>query len=304
MLLEEVLNGLELREDGCYFDCTFGLGGHSRAILRRLGRRGRLFALDKDPEAARFAQAEFSGDERFACFHASFANLGEVVERNGLAGAVDGVLFDLGVSSPQLDDPARGFSFLHDGPLDMRMNPEQGISAAAWLNQANAGELATVLRDYGEERYARRIARAIVERRSTAPIASTRQLADLVRAATPTVEKDKHPATRSFLAVRMRVNNELAELKDALAQTPAALRPGGRLAIISFHSGEDRIAKRFIREQSRPDDPYPKGLPVVVPRPRPQMKAADRLIRPGRQELDANPRARSAVLRIAERLAP
>ena len=303
VLLNEVLNGLELRPDGCYVDCTFGRGGHSRAILQRLDDQGRLFAFDKDPEAVRFAQNEFSCDGRFTCVHGSFTGLGKVVAQNNLHGAIDGLLFDLGVSSPQLDDPSRGFSFLKDGLLDMRMNPNEGSSAADWLNHASESELAAVLRNFGEERYTGRIARAIAGLRSTMPVTSTRQLAELIKAAVPAVERDKHPATRSFQAIRIHVNNELSELREVLAQVAGVLRTGGRLAVISFHSGEDRIVKRFIREQSAPD-PYPKYLPVSNSGIKPKMKAVGRAIKPGKREIETNPRGRSAVLRIAEKLAP
>ncbi len=282
-------------------DCTFGRGGHSRAILQRLGVRGRLFAIDKDPEAIRFAQNEFADDGRFNCFHGSFTGIGNVIRQNDLLGAIDGLLFDLGVSSPQLDDASRGFSFLKDGPLDMRMNPNEGCSAADWLNQVSEAELKVVLRHLGEERYAGRIARTIVESRPNAPVTSTRQLAELVKTVAPTRERDKHPATRSFQAIRAHVNNEPGELKAALTQVTDILRGGGRLAVISFHSGEDRIVKRFIREQSDAD-PYPKYLPVSSGEIKPKMQAVGRAIKPGKEEIENNPRCRSAVLRIAERL--
>ena len=282
-------------------DCTFGRGGHSRAILRRLGSRGRLFAFDKDPEAIRFAQNEFAGDRRFNCFHGSFTSLGNIIGQSDLLGAIDGLLFDLGVSSPQLDDASRGFSFLKDGSLDMRMNPNEGFSAADWINHARETELSAVLRNFGEERYAGRIARAIVELRSSSAVTSTRQLSELIKAVAPTTERDKHPATRSFQAIRIHVNNELAELKAVLAQVPDVLRVGGRLAVISFHSGEDRVVKRFIREQFHAD-PYPKYLPVSSSEIKPKMKPIGRAIKPGKEEIETNPRGRSAVLRIAEKL--
>ena len=282
-------------------DCTFGRGGHSMAIMQRLGSRGRLLAFDKDPEAVSFARNEFAGNKRFNCFHGSFTRLAEVIGQMGLMGSIDGLLFDLGVSSPQLDDAGRGFSFLRDGRLDMRMNPDEGLSAADWINQASEAELKTVLRHYGEERYAGRIARAIVTVRSENAVTSTRQLSELIRAAAPTTERNKHPATRSFQAIRIHVNQELEELKTVLAQVIEVLRDGGRLAVISFHSGEDRIVKRFIREQSRAD-PYPSYLPISVSEIKPRMRAVGRPIKSGEAANQANPRGRSAVLRIAEKL--
>lgn len=301
VLLDEALQALAIHPDGCYVDCTFGRGGHSRAILQRLGPGGRLLAFDKDPEAAGVAEDEFAGSESFRFSPGSFTRLAEVIGQAGLAGAVDGLLFDLGVSSPQLDDASRGFSFLRDGMLDMRMNPAEGFSAADWINRASKAELARVLRDYGEERYAGRIARAIADRRSGQAITSTRQFAELVGAAVPTVERGKHPATRSFLAIRIHVNNELEELKAVLPQAVEVLRPGGRLAVISFHSGEDRIVKRFIRNQSRADH-YPGYLPVTADRIKPRMRAAGRPVRTGHEANEDNPRGRSAVLRVAEKV--
>ncbi len=301
VLLEEALQALAIRPGGCYVDCTFGRGGHSSAILQRLGGRGRLLAFDKDPEAARFAHAEFAPGGIFSFHPHSFTRVGEIVEQQGLQGGVDGVLFDLGVSSPQLDDASRGFSFLRDGRLDMRMNPDTGTSAADWLNHADRAEISSVLRDFGEERYAGRIARAITEQRAEQAITSTRKLAELIRAAVPTAEPGKHPATRSFLAIRIHVNNELEELQTALSQVTDVLRPGGRLVVISFHSGEDRIVKRFIRQQSRPDH-YPRYLPVTADRIKPMMRSLGRPIKSGSEANRDNPRGRSAVLRAAEKL--
>lgn len=301
VLLDEALQALAIRADGCYVDCTFGRGGHSRAILQRLGDRGRLLAFDKDPEAARFAREEFAGNPRFSFHPCSFTRLDEVSGQAGLRGKIDGLLFDLGVSSPQLDDASRGFSFLRDGMLDMRMNPGAGTSAADWINRADRAEIRNVLRQYGEERYAGRIARAITERRSERAITSTRELADLVRAAVPRVERSKHPATRSFLAIRIHVNNELEELQATLSQVTGILRPGGRLAVISFHSGEDRIVKRFIRQQSRPDD-YPGYLPVPGDLIKPAMRPLGRPVKSESEANRDNPRGRSAILRAAEKL--
>ena len=301
VLLEEALQALAIRPDGCYVDCTFGRGGHSRAILQRLGDRGRLLAFDRDPEAARFAREEFAGNKRFSFHPDSFTRVAGITEQFGLQGKVDGLLFDLGVSSPQLDDASRGFSFLREGTLDMRMNPGAGFSAADWINRAGRTEISDVLRRYGEERYAGRIARAITERRSEQAITTTRELAELIRAAVPGVERSKHPATRSFLAIRILVNNELEELQAALSQVTGILRPGGRLAVISFHSGEDRIVKRFIRQQSRPDD-YPGYLPVTADRIKPAMRALGRPVKSEGESIRDNPRGRSAILRVAEKL--
>ena len=301
VLLDAALQALAIRAGGCYVDCTFGRGGHSRAILQRLGDRGRLLAFDKDPEAARFAREEFAGNQCFSFYPRSFTRVAGIIEQLGLQGKVDGLLFDLGVSSPQLDDASRGFSFLRDGMLDMRMNPGEGFSAADWINRAGRDEIRNVLRDYGEERYAGRIARAITERRIEQAITSTGELAELIRAAVPGVERNKHPATRSFLAIRIHVNNELEELQTALSQVTGILRPGGRLVVISFHSGEDRIAKRFIRQQSRPDN-YPGYLPVTGDQIKPLMRALGRPIKAGTEANQDNPRGRSAILRAAEKL--
>ncbi|MFN3918832.1 MAG: 16S rRNA (cytosine(1402)-N(4))-methyltransferase RsmH [Methylohalobius sp.] len=298
VMLEEALAGLAIREDGRYVDCTFGRGGHSRAILDRLGPSGRLIALDKDPEAIASPQAErLAQDERFALIHADFSRLGEIIEAMGYRGKVDGVLLDLGVSSPQLDNPQRGFAFRHDGPLDMRMDPSTGISAADWLAHASEQEIADVLWRYGEERFARRIARAIVKARVTEPLTRTRQLAQLIERSVPYFERHKHPATRTFQALRIHINRELDCLEAALKQAVEILAPGGRLVTIAFHSLEDRIVKRFIRNQSQ-GAPLPKGWPLP---PSPSRLKALGKKRPGALELALNPRARSAVLRVAER---
>ncbi len=301
VLLEEALEALAIRPGGCYVDCTFGRGGHSRAILQRLQDPGRLFAFDKDPEAARFAQDEFDASPLFSFYPCSFTRLAEVIGQAGLHGKVDGLLFDLGVSSPQLDDTSRGFSFIRDGRLDMRMNPDEGFSAADWLNQADRAEIRGVLRHYGEERYAGRIARAITDQRSKQAITSTRELAELIEAAVPGVERRKHPATRSFLAIRIHVNKELEALQTALSQATGVLRAGGRLVVISFHSGEDRIVKRFIRQQSRADN-YPDYLPVPSAQIKPVMRPLGRPIKTGREANLDNARGRSAILRAAEKL--
>jgi 16S rRNA (cytosine1402-N4)-methyltransferase len=302
VLLEEVLNGLELRPDGFYVDATFGRGGHSLAILQRLNQQGRLLVFDKDPVSVTYAKQLASEDARVGFVHASFTEIGLHIEKRGQSGAVNGILFDLGVSSPQLDDAERGFSFSRDGELDMRMNTESGISAAEWINTAKHDEIVQVLREYGEERFARRIATKIVESRQGKEISRTGQLAEMIASAVPFREKEKHPATRSFQAIRIFINNELGDLRLALDQVNSVLEPGGRLAVISFHSLEDRIVKRFMREQSVGDD-YPPEIPVTVDQLRPRMKLIGKAIKPGEEEIVSNPRARSAVLRLAEKLA-
>jgi len=302
VLLDEAVAALAIRESGRYIDGTFGRGGHSAAILEELGPEGRLLAIDKDPEAVAVAEQRFAADERFSIEQGSFAMLGQFVAVRGWRGMVDGILLDLGVSSPQLDDPARGFSFLNDGPLDMRMDPGSGISAAEWLQRADENEIARVLKIFGEERYAKRIARAIVKAGSESPLTTTRQLAEVVAAAHPRWERHKHPATRAFQAIRIHINGELDDVESVLAQSVEALAPGGRLAVISFHSLEDRIAKRFIRDQARGDE-LPLDLPVRHVETNARMRLVGKAIKAGRDELEVNPRARSAVLRVAERLA-
>ena len=303
VLLEESLEALRVRPDGCYVDGTFGRGGHSAAILAELGDTGRLIAFDKDPEAVAAARARFSADARFRIVHGSFTMLKQVVEEEDLKGRVDGILLDLGVSSPQLDNAARGFSFQSEGPLDMRMDTTRGESAADWLAHAEEAEITRVLFEFGEERFARRIARAIVARRQEAPLRSTRELAELVAEAVPTRERGKHPATRTFQALRILINKELEDLEQVLAQTLEVLAPGGRLAVISFHSLEDRLVKRFIRAHARPAPP-PPGLPRGLPwnPPPPVLREVGKARRAREEEVARNVRARSAVLRVAERL--
>jgi len=297
VLLEEAIDALAIRADGAYIDATFGRGGHSRLILDRLGPRGRLIALDKDPEAV--AAAKRISDARFNVVHASFAELAGVLDRLGLEG-VDGVLLDLGVSSPQLDDAARGFSFRRDGPLDMRMDTSRGQTAAQWLDTASEAEIREVIRDYGEERFAKQIAKAIVAARQRGPVVTTGQLADIVGAAVRTREKNKDPATRTFQAVRIYLNQELAHLSLALPQILERLTPGARLAVISFHSLEDRIVKQFMRDAARADVPI--RLPLRERElPQPRLRLIGRPVRPSADEIAANPRARSATLRVAER---
>lgn len=301
VLMREVLEGLAVRADGIYVDGTFGRGGHSDAILAQLGRDGSLYAMDKDPEAIAAAQAQFGRDARFHIKRGSFAMLGAMAQEAGIAGKVDGVLLDLGVSSPQLDDPRRGFSFLGDGPLDMRMDPDQGISAADWVNQSSEDEIRRVLKEFGEERFAKRIARAIVAARQESPITRTGQLAELIAAAVPTREPGKHPATRSFQAIRIRINHELEELEAGLQQAVDILAPHGRLAVISFHSLEDRMVKRFMRREHKGEE-LPLDLPVMG-ETHGRLRLIGKARRPSEEEVRANPRARSSVLRIAERRA-
>jgi 16S rRNA (cytosine1402-N4)-methyltransferase len=301
VLLNQVLEALQLKPDGLYIDGTFGRGGHAAALLARLGAGGRLLAFDKDPQAVAFATRRFIHEPRLLMRHGSFINLASVVSELGWQGKVDGILFDLGVSSPQLDDAARGFSFLKPGPLDMRMNPGAEVSAAEWISAAEEREIAEVLWKYGEERHARRIARAIVAARRSAPVDTTQRLAELIKRAVPRRERHKHPATRSFQAIRIFVNRELEELDTVLPQAVDALAAGGRLAVISFHSLEDRIVKRFIRGQHRGPQ-LPPDLPMTPPAYAPRLKPVGKPVYADEQEVRANPRARSAVLRVAERL--
>ncbi len=302
VLLREALDALAITSDGIYVDGTFGRGGHSRGILRRVGDKGRVLALDKDPQAVAAGRRLAEMDPRFMIEHESFAALAVIAERYGLMGQVNGVLLDLGVSSPQLDDAVRGFSFLHDGPLDMRMNPMAGESAAAWLARAEVGEIARVLKEYGEERHARRIARAIVKARQQAPITSTQRLAAVVSEANPAWEKGRHPATRSFQAIRIHINRELDDLEAFLDSVLPMLAPAGRLVVISFHSLEDRRVKRFMREQAR-GDRFPAGVPVTRDQMHPTLRLVGKAVRPGVEEIALNPRARSAVMRVAEKVA-
>jgi 16S rRNA (cytosine1402-N4)-methyltransferase len=302
VLLDEVLAGLAVQSDGRYCDATFGRGGHAAAILAQLGPAGRVCAIDRDPQAIAAGRERFASEPRLTLVRGSFGRLEERVRAAGLEGELQGVLLDLGVSSPQLDEAGRGFSFMQDGPLDMRMDNESGISAAQWLARAGEREIADVLFKLGEEKFSRRIARAIVAARDAAPIVSTRQLADLVAGAVPTREPGKHPATRTFQAIRIHVNRELEEVEAALPQAVNLLAPGGRLCVISFHSLEDRLVKRFIRREAQGDPVY-AGLPDIPPHARPRLRLVGGAVMPGEAEVAANPRARSAVLRIAERIA-
>jgi len=302
VLLKPAVDALVKDDAGFYVDGTFGRGGHSRAILQRLSPAGRLLAIDKDPEAITAALNEFQSDPRFAIEQGSFANLAGFTEQCGVKGKVTGVLLDLGVSSPQLDEAQRGFSFIQDGPLDMRMNPDAGISAAGWLASASEQEIADVIYRYGEERFSRRMARAIVNERKLQPITTTLRLADIVKQANPAWEKHKHPATRAFQAIRIHINKELDDLQACLQQMLDVLAVGGRMVIISFHSLEDRLVKQFIAEQVKGDD-YPMGVPVQYAALNPRLKKIGKAIKADAEEIEVNPRARSAVMRIAEKIA-
>ena len=301
VMLSEALDGLRIKPDGVYVDGTFGRGGHCAAILASLSEKGRLLVFDKDPEAIAEAQRRFGGDSRLLVEQTSFAEVRSVVERLGYLGKVDGLFLDLGVSSPQLDDPGRGFSFRADGPLDMRMNPDAGISVAQWLAKASAGEISKVLREYGEERFSGRIARHIVEAREVEPILTTKALAMLIDKASPTREKHKDPATRSFQALRIFINQELEDVQCCMDSVCDVLAPSGRLVVISFHSLEDRIIKRFIRNQAR-GELLPARLPITADMTKVSMKKIGKAIKPTETEVRRNPRARSAVLRIAEKI--
>jgi 16S rRNA (cytosine1402-N4)-methyltransferase len=302
VLLDEVLAGLAVQVDGRYCDATFGRGGHTTAILARLGPQGRVCAIDRDPDAIAAGRERFAEEPRLTLVRGSFGRLAERVRVAGWEGGLQGVLLDLGVSSPQLDEARRGFSFMQDGPLDMRMDNESGLSTAQWLARATEREIADVLFSLGEEKFSRRIARAILARRALAPLVTTRQLADTVAAAVPTREPGKHPATRTFLALRIYVNRELEEVESALPQAVSLLAPGGRLCVISFHSLEDRLVKRFMRREAQGDPVY-AGLPDIPPHARPRLRLVGGAVMPGAAEVAANPRARSAVLRVAERIA-
>jgi 16S rRNA (cytosine1402-N4)-methyltransferase len=301
VLLGPVLEGLNTRADGCYVDATFGRGGHSRAILERLDANGRLIAIDRDPQAIASAPEAMLSDPRFELIRGESAQLETFMGERDLGGRVDGVLLDLGVSSPQLEQAGRGFSFLRDGPLDMRMDPESGTSAAAWLATVDEKTLKRVLREFGDERHAARIARAIVAARTQSPIVRTLQLADIVSTTVPARERKKHPATKTFQAIRIFINDELGQLRRTLQQGVNVLRRGGRLCVISFHSLEDRIVKRFMRDASLEPEPY-RGLPSIPQEFRPKLAVVGRLVEATADEIETNVRARSARLRVAERL--
>ena len=307
VLLHEAVNGLALKENGIYIDGTFGRGGHSRLILSKLSPNGRLIGVDRDPRA--IAEAKKIQDSRFHIEHNSFSHIPEICEKLNLVGKIDGILLDLGVSSPQLDEAERGFSFMKDGPLDMRMDTTQGLSAAEWLKQVSVEDLTWVLKTFGEERFAKRIATAIVDYNKSAAkngtefLSRTSQLAELISQAVPFKDKHKHPATRSFQAIRIFINSELDELESVLNSALDMLAPEGRLSIISFHSLEDRMVKHFMKKQSKGED-IPKGLPLredQIQRNQ-KLKLIGKAIQPSEAEIQANPRSRSAVLRVAERI--
>jgi 16S rRNA (cytosine1402-N4)-methyltransferase len=303
VLLDEAVEALAVRADGCYLDGTFGRGGHSRLILERLGPEGRLLGFDKDPLAIASGNALAAEDGRFVVVQRSFADLGEEAAARGLVGKVDGLLLDLGVSSPQLDDAERGFSFLNDGPLDMRMNPDAGVSAAQFIATASADEIARVFKEYGEERFAKRMARAVVERRDQKPFERTADLAAVLTEANPAWEKGKNPATRAFQGLRIHVNNELGDLERGLDAALETLAVGGRLVVISFHSLEDRIVKQFMKRQAKGEaDNLPRDLPIIPKAFEPRLKLLGKPIYASEAELKANPRSRSAVMRVAEKL--
>lgn len=301
VLLAEVIENLAIRPDGVYLDATFGRGGHAQAIMQKLGPEGRLLAMDKDPEAVAYANELFADDARFKIRHGSFAALKNFAAEENVSGKVNGILFDLGVSSPQLDDPERGFSFMRSGKLDMRMDSSQGMDAAQWIATVNETELANVLWQYGEERFSRRIASAIVKARAEAPITTTEQLADIIKKAHPAWQKGKHPATQSFQAIRIAVNQELEDIELGLMQSLDVLALNGRLLVISFHSLEDRMVKQFMHTQEKGAD-IPAGLPIKHVEMNKHFKRFGRAIKPSEKEISLNPRARSAILRIGEKI--
>lgn len=301
VLLQEAVDALVTDTQGIYIDGTFGRGGHTRRLLSLLQPEARVLGFDKDPMAIAASEQLAAEDTRFECAHASFAELKQQIEARGWAGKINGILLDLGVSSPQLDDPARGFSFMQDGPLDMRMNNAAGQSAAEWLQSADIEEITQVLREYGEERFARRIAQAVVEQREREPLLRTRQLADLIEKSVPVREKHKHPATRAFQGIRIFINRELDDLTDVLQQAVDVLAPGGRLVVISFHSLEDRIVKQFIQRKEK-GDPLPRHLPVRHQDVKRELRSVMKQVRASDAEVARNPRARSAIMRVAERV--
>ena len=302
VLMNETIDALAIKPDGIYIDGTFCRGGHSGEILKKLGEKGRLQAIDRDPQAIKAAE-KYADDDRFSIAYNTFSEIKQVAQEAGLIGQVDGILLDIGVSSPQLDDAERGFSFMKDGPLDMRMNPNAGRSAAQWLAEAELEDITWVIKTYGEEKFGRRIAHKIIETREHTPITSTAQLAQLIDEAVPVKDKHKHPATRAFQAIRIYINSELEEIETALHASLEVLKPGGRLVVISFHSLEDRIVKQFIKKQSK-GEALPRGLPLTDAQLQQKLtlKAVGKAIKPGAEELARNSRARSSVLRIAQRL--
>jgi 16S rRNA (cytosine1402-N4)-methyltransferase len=303
VLLDEAVEGLAVRADGCYMDGTFGRGGHSRLILEKLGPDGRLLGFDKDPLAIATGNALAAEDGRFVVVQRSFAELGDELAQRALSGQVSGILLDLGVSSPQLDDAERGFSFMNDGPLDMRMNPDAGVSAADFIANAAEEEIARVFKEYGEERFAKRMARAVVLRRAEQPFTRTADLAQVLTVANPAWEKGKNPATRAFQGLRIYINNELGDLESGLDAALENLAVGGRLVVISFHSLEDRIVKLFMRKHAKGEmDKLPRDLPIIPKAFEPRLKLIGKPVFASEGELAANPRSRSAVMRIAEKV--
>ncbi len=301
VLLRESIDALSIDPKGIYVDGTFGRGGHSQAILEQLNEAGRLIAFDKDPQAIATAEEKYADEPRFSIYHGSFAELESYLTTQNLCGKIDGILLDLGVSSPQLDDPERGFSFQQSGPLDMRMNDQVGINASQWINKAKEEDIASVLYEYGEERYSRRIAKAIVWARKDEPINDTKQLAEIIKQAHPRWEKKKHPATRSFQGIRIFINNELNDLDQCLLQSYRCLTQNGRLAVISFHSLEDRKVKQFFKQMAE-GDKLPPDIPIIEADINRKMKLVGKKLKAGKEELMHNPRARSAVLRVAKKL--
>lgn len=302
VLLAEAIDGLDIDPDGCYIDCTFGRGGHSSLILSMLSAKGRLLAIDRDPSAI-VAAEKFNDDKRFFIEHQGFAHLADIAEKHKLTQKVDGILLDLGVSSPQLDEAERGFSFMNDGPLDMRMDTTRGQTAAEWLAVADVEDITWVLRTFGEEKHAWRIANAIVDARETTPFTRTSELAKLIKATAPQREIKKHPATRSFQAIRMYINSELEQIEQALAASLSVLAENGRLVVISFHSLEDRLVKQFMRKHSQGKQ-VPRGFPVSEAELNKGKKLSliGRKLKPSQSEVAENVRSRSSVLRIAKRL--
>ena len=300
VLQAEAIEALAIKKDGNYIDATFGRGGHSKAILSLLSEKGCLIAIDRDPEAITHANKFRDQDSKLKVVQATFGEIGKLEETEELRGKIDGILFDLGVSSPQLDNPDRGFSFMHNGPLDMRMNQMDQLSAAQWINTATEKEIADVLFRFGEERHSRRMAKRVVAARQEKDIETTGQLAELVKAANPAWEKGKHPATRAFQAIRIHINNELEQIEKALDEAVELLRGEGRLVVISFHSLEDRIVKNFLTNKARGDN-FPRDLPVTAEQLNPTLKKIGKAIRAKETEVLNNPRARSAVMRVAEK---
>jgi 16S rRNA (cytosine1402-N4)-methyltransferase len=301
VLLHEAITALAIQPDGIYVDATFGRGGHTQEILQQLGPTGHLLAMDKDPEAIAYAKKHFSHDNRLTLYHGSFAALKQFATQQNVVGRIQGILFDLGVSSPQLDNPERGFSFLRSGKLDMRMDSSRGLDAASWLAAISEADLANVLWEFGEERHSRRIAKAIVTARQAEPITTTEQLANIIKVAHPAWQHGKNPATQSFQAIRIAINNELGDLSSGLEQSVEVLMVGGHLAVISFHSLEDRLVKHFMQQHER-NDPFPAKLPIKQDQFHPKFKRLGRAIKPSEAEIQLNPRARSAVLRVGEKL--